>query len=1091
MTDDSATPETGLEALQSTPEFRGQVEPFGDHEHANDHFALIYGSQAEQFAAAIPFIRNGLERGERCLYIADENSEEDILDAMRNHGIDVDTALESGSLSVHTKQETYLRNGTFDPGEMIAFLADAIDETRGEYEGLRTTGEMAWILDDDAHIEDLIEYEAKLNHLLSDESCVSLCQYNRERFPADVIRDVISTHPLVIHDGRISHNVYYTPPEEFFGPDKAEREVERLLGSLREQTDAKAELHQREHFLREGYRITSDPDLNFEEQLHRLLDLARDRTDLDAAGLTYRPECDGKFRIEYALGYGDGDGDGVVDPADDLWTDPGEGCFCRQAVASDDPVGKADVRGTDWADDPIHREQGLTCYLGTQVTSGATPYGTLWVGGTEPRDRDFSDAERTFLELIGQWVSTELERRDRTDAQRELYEIAADPDRAFEEKLDAVFDLGCERFDLELGGLAEVDPAEDRFEVEYVSDDHDHLFPGAEAALSETYCRVTTDHGSNAAVADPVAVTDPVADGFEDIASHEEFGVRAYLGSHLEVEGGADRTFWFVSETPREDGFSEAERAFHNLMGQWVQYELERRRREQDLRDRTEHLRALVETTPDCIKTVGPDGTLLQMNLAGLDMVGAESASDVTGECVYDLIAPEHRERFREFNERICRGERGTLEFDIVGLEGTRRHMESHAAPLERSDGTTVQVAVTRDITERDQREQVLVEQNELLEQIAAGAPLEECLTALCAAVPRLNPDVRASILLADEERESFEHSIAPDFPPSWGDRLEGAAIDDLVIGTCGAAVFQGESITCEDIAENDEWATGWRDLCIANDVLAGHSEPILNADGDPEGSFTLCFDEPRGPNEWERRLADFGTHIASVALERDRSRRALRERKWELKERTERLDNFAGMLAHELRNPTMIGQIYSQQLPDEADSEAVEYVTEAFDRIEDIIDVMLVLTRGREAVGEQTPVALGNAARDAWAGVDASDAAFDVEIDDTIEANETYVQNLFRNLLENAVEHGGEDVTVTVGELNDSGGFYVADDGEGIPADQRDAIFDEGYTTAAGRGGTGLGLAFVRKLADVYGWDFAVTESSGGGARFEFRNVA
>jgi signal transduction histidine kinase len=160
--------------------------------------------------------------------------------------------------------------------------------------------------------------------------------------------------------------------------------------------------------------------------------------------------------------------------------------------------------------------------------------------------------------------------------------------------------------------------------------------------------------------------------------------------------------------------------------------------------------------------------------------------------------------------------------------------------------------------------------------------------------------------------------------------------------------------------------------------------------------------------------------------------------------------------------------------------------VTEAFDRIEDMIDVMLVLTRGREAVGERAPVALGDAARAAWDDMDAPDAALDVELDDVIEADETYIQHLFRNLLENAVEHGGSDVAV--GSLED--GFYVADDGPGIPAEDRDAIFEEGYTTTADNGGTGLGLAFVRKLAEVYEWDVAVTESAAGGARFEFQNV-
>jgi PAS domain S-box-containing protein len=113
-----------------------------------------------------------------------------------------------------------------------------------------------------------------------------------------------------------------------------------------------------------------------------------------------------------------------------------------------------------------------------------------------------------------------------------------------------------------------------------------------------------------------------------------------------------------------------------------------------------ERFRAVVETTPECVKIVASDGTLLQMNSVGLAMVGASSAGSVTGRSIYDLIAPEDRHSFREFNERICQGEKGSLEFDIIGLTGVRRHMETHAAPLRNSDGAIAQLAVTRDISE-------------------------------------------------------------------------------------------------------------------------------------------------------------------------------------------------------------------------------------------------------------------------------------------------------------------------------------------------------------------------------------------------------
>ena len=118
-----------------------------------------------------------------------------------------------------------------------------------------------------------------------------------------------------------------------------------------------------------------------------------------------------------------------------------------------------------------------------------------------------------------------------------------------------------------------------------------------------------------------------------------------------------------------------------------------------------ERYRAIVETTPECVKIVDRNGTLLHMNSAGLAMIGAKSADAVIGKDVYQLVAPEDREKFREFNEHVCRGEKGSLEFDIIGIQGVRRHMETHGAPLQNADGNTVLLGVTRDITSRSEAE--------------------------------------------------------------------------------------------------------------------------------------------------------------------------------------------------------------------------------------------------------------------------------------------------------------------------------------------------------------------------------------------------
>lgn len=128
---------------------------------------------------------------------------------------------------------------------------------------------------------------------------------------------------------------------------------------------------------------------------------------------------------------------------------------------------------------------------------------------------------------------------------------------------------------------------------------------------------------------------------------------------------------------------------------------LERARITRDLRESEARYRTMVEATPECVKLVDAEGRLLQMNRAGLAMVEAPSAERVLGGCVYDVINPECRDAFREFNQRICRGESGTMEFGIIGLLGTHRDMETTAVPIPAPGGGFHQMAITRDVTEQ------------------------------------------------------------------------------------------------------------------------------------------------------------------------------------------------------------------------------------------------------------------------------------------------------------------------------------------------------------------------------------------------------
>ncbi|MDL0132121.1 HAMP domain-containing sensor histidine kinase, partial [Halobacterium salinarum] len=154
--------------------------------------------------------------------------------------------------------------------------------------------------------------------------------------------------------------------------------------------------------------------------------------------------------------------------------------------------------------------------------------------------------------------------------------------------------------------------------------------------------------------------------------------------------------------------------------------------------------------------------------------------------------------------------------------------------------------------------------------------------------------------------------------------------------------------------------------------------------------------------------------------------------------------------------------------------------------RMEELIENILMLASQGKTVDETEPVSLDDCVSRTWKTVATQEADLEIETERTVAADENRLRQLFGNLLRNAIEHGGNDVTITVGDLED--GFYVADDGSGIPVEERPHVFKAGHTSA--ETGTGLGLSIVKEIVDAHDWAIDVTESSDGGARFEITGV-
>lgn len=228
----------------------------------HDHVCLLYETGEDQFASIIPYIRAGLERNEKCVYIADDNPRDIVLDAIGRGGLDIDAALRSGAFQILCKEDTYLQNGFFNPDLMIDLIGEAARCAEAEgYTALRATGEMTWLLHGDPGVERFAEYEAKLNYFFPEHNALGLCQYNLKRFSPDVILDVLRTHPAVIYKGFVCNNFYYVPSNELFSPDRKSMEVERLLGNimererLEEMRAVKEELQRSAAEFREAQRV--------------------------------------------------------------------------------------------------------------------------------------------------------------------------------------------------------------------------------------------------------------------------------------------------------------------------------------------------------------------------------------------------------------------------------------------------------------------------------------------------------------------------------------------------------------------------------------------------------------------------------------------------------------------------------------------------------------------------------------------------------------------------------------------------------------------------------------------------------------------
>lgn len=310
------------------------------------------------------------------------------------------------------------------------------------------------------------------------------------------------------------------------------------------------------------------------------------------------------------------------------------------------------------------------------------------------------------------------------------------------------------------------------------------------------------------------------------------------------------------------------------------------------------------------------------------------------------------------------------------------------------------------------------------------------------------------------------------------GYRLEPIAYTDTVEASLGTvpALERGECLAWEVFeSEEDRVFEDVHEEADAHNPETHLRTEMIFSLGD-HGVLIIASERMDAFDDADVYFAKLLAATTTVALDR-----AARESA--LEEKNARLEEFVGVVSHDLRNPLTVAEGAVSLAKETGDDSHLDQVSESHRRMREIIEGLLVLAREGKAVGETRPVILGTVAEEAWTNVGTGEATLVVGDDRTVEADRNRLTQLFENAFRNAVEHAGSDVTVTVEAT--SAGFAIGDDGPGIPADDREVALEPGYSTDEG---TGFGLVIMRTIAEGHGWDLSLAESDAGGLRIEIR---
>jgi PAS domain S-box-containing protein len=476
---------------------------------------------------------------------------------------------------------------------------------------------------------------------------------------------------------------------------------------------------------------------------------------------------------------------------------------------------------------------------------------------------------------------------------------------------------------------------------------------------------------------------------------------------------------------------------------------------EQHFQSDPDLLDSLLEYYPHHIFLKDKTGRFEAMSAATAREYGFDR-EQLVGMTDYEVLDPQTaRETYKEEQELMESGEPTINRIDHwIDDKGRPRWMSITKAPRYDKDGEPIGiVGSSRDVTEEKRQEQMVREVHEASRELVRAESRDD--------IGRVARDLTADIPVFAHIQIALRSDGSLKGVPEVNGTENGALFDryeryyQLAFETGDPQYITAKETDGESVED---------DLTAAVLPLGEHGALGLAADADV---FT-----------------DFGIDLAHILASNVEAALDRAERERELERQNERLEEFASIVSHDLRNPLNVASAAAELVGEETDSDNVTRIKNALERMDRLIEALLTLARKGKVVGETEFVSVSTAAEDAWKVVNAPEATLEIYSSGVVAADRNRLVELFENLFRNAVEHGRSDVTVSVGVREDSDGFYVRDNGPGIDPKIREQIFEMGFSEDAD--GTGYGLYIVSTIGDAHGWTVRASDADDGGARFD-----